>query len=540
MSVAQMTPKRAVRLAVANIRSEGFDDVLRVPLEVNLIRKNPDVQQRLSEDARQKIESYLQSTRSRKGSFAAFEQLRLMPLSHVLVPKKEAFDFRKVAIIRPQDLVLYLAVAIMIADPFEKARSRFASGRVFSYRFKPILGKGQLFRPEHNFRAFQARTEQLSKQESFNYIVKGDIANFYDRVNLHRLESTLLTTRGLNSGVASLINQMLLHWAKRDSYGLPIGTNASRVLAEVALLNVDKALSEANLKYIRFVDDYRIFTKSATEAHSALARLMELLDREGLFINSRKSSIKRLEKPRPDTVPAKAQVKREDKARHSSFRIVAGYGGVIPIRFRAPSQRAEARFLRVDLDLLASEIRENDFAYPEQLRDLLQGVVAQERYDNLLSMCKLVDKFPQFFPMLVDLLIKKADVIPQETKSKISAYISSKIMAKEFLPEFLKASLINLIGSSRYFDRHTLMYVIRNLPWNTGAYLGRTVLDAAQNLTERVDALEVRSYFDRSNEWERRRIIRLMSHALPNAEYKAWRRAIRSYISEDPLAQAMK
>ena len=61
-----------------------------------------------------------------------------------------------------------------------------------------------------------------------------------------------------------------------------------------ALFNVDKALREAGLTYVRFVDDYRIFAKNAAEAHSALARLMELLGREGLFINSRKSSIERL------------------------------------------------------------------------------------------------------------------------------------------------------------------------------------------------------------------------------------------------------
>ena len=80
------------------------------------------------------------------------------------------------------------------------------------------------------------------------------------------------------------------------------------------------------------------------------------------------------------------------------------------------------------------------------------------------------------------------------------------------------------------------MRFIRGLRRNAGTYLGRTSFDAAQNLSDRVDALEIRGYFDRSNDWERRRIIQLMKRLLPEQEYKAWRRSIRAYIGKDFLA----
>ena len=257
-----MKLRKAVELAVANMISDGLDDVLSTPIEIELLRKDLKLGEKLEEISLQKIELYLKSPQSKN----AFDRLSLLPISHVLVPKKEAFDFRKIAIIRPEDLAVYQAIAIMIAEPFEKARGDVSRDRIFSYRFRPDMKKGQLFSPKHNFRSFQSASAKKSMLSSVNYIVKCDIANFYDRVNIHRIESTLLTISDLNKEFAKLINQILLHWAKRDSYGLPIGSNGSRVLAEVALFNVDRSLKDAGIRFVRFVDDFRIFTKTATEA----------------------------------------------------------------------------------------------------------------------------------------------------------------------------------------------------------------------------------------------------------------------------------
>ena len=253
-----MTPLRAVKLAISNMLVDGLDDVLPTPMEIELLRTIPGVKEEIEKISLEKIRSFLSSN---KPSHCAFDQLSLLPLSHVRVPKKEPFDFRKIAIIRPEDLAIYQAISIMIAEPFERARSEFARGRIFSYRFKPSVKKGRLFSSKHNIRSFQAATTQKTAQDSINYVVKCDIANFYDRVNIHRIESTLLTTKGLHQKLAELINQILLHWARRDSYGLPVGSNASRVLAEVAMFNVDQSLRYAKIDFIRFVDDFRIFTK---------------------------------------------------------------------------------------------------------------------------------------------------------------------------------------------------------------------------------------------------------------------------------------
>jgi hypothetical protein len=48
----------------------------------------------------------------------------------------------------------------------------------------------------------------------------------------------------LKDQILSIVNQpyrheLLLFWANRDSYGLPVGSNASRILAEASLIDVD-------------------------------------------------------------------------------------------------------------------------------------------------------------------------------------------------------------------------------------------------------------------------------------------------------------
>ena len=368
-----MTPARAVNLSVSNIKVDGLDDVLPTPFEINLLKNNINLENKLKTITLEKINSCLKLSRRPKDS--NYEKLSLLPISHVLVPKKDAFDFRKIAIIRPEDLAVYQALAIMIGEPFEKARSKIARGRIYSYRFKPKLNKGQLFNPIHNIRSFQAKSAEISNSKRFNYMVKCDVANFYDRINIHRIESTLNCIDGLNERVVSLINQILLFWAKRNSFGLPVGSNGSRVIAEVALFNVDQSLAESKFKFIRFVDDFRIFTKTATEAHSALAKLIDLLDREGLFINTRKTSISRLNVTEPVETRSTKVNDRAEITNFRDFRIVAGYGGTIPIKFRKPTPQQQEKLINIDIKTSIEEILKNDFAKPEQIRDVLNSIV---------------------------------------------------------------------------------------------------------------------------------------------------------------------
>ena len=438
-----MIIRSAVKLSIANILRQGIDDVLPTPIEVDLLRKDQTVQKRLTDDSIAKINSALHSLRSRRSSAHAVKELSLHPLAHVLLPKKEPFDFRKIAILQPADLAVYQALTIVIAAAFEVARRDIARRRIFSHRYSPKIKDGQIFEPTHNHQSFRAASARISQRPRMRYMVKSDVANFFDRINIHRLESTLLSIPSIDKHFIALVTQVLLHWARRDSYGIPVGSNASRVLSEVALYNVDRSLKDAGLTFIRFADDYRIFTRTATAAHSALARLIELLGQEGLFINTRKSSIEKVEHVQRNH-KAERRENRNPGRTPREFRIVAGYGGTIPTRYRRPNEDAQARYMTVDLREAVKKIKNDKFAEAEKVHEVLLAIVTQAQYRHMTSACEIVDMYPQFYPLFVDILIKHADKLDQTVKRDLVLWFSDKIKSDDFLPEYMQVSLVRL------------------------------------------------------------------------------------------------
>jgi hypothetical protein len=250
-------------------------DIFPRPFEIDLLKNK-----HFADHIRETVVPCLNS-----GSLAG---LKMHAIQHVILPKKDAFDFRRCALIHPLDTIKYLALALTIADEIEKHRVPKSKHIVYSYRFAPL--KNMLFDRRYVFDTFRHRVTTNVKRKAVNVLVRCDIANFYDRLNLHRLESTL-SSLGIDHKIVRLINELLLFWANRDSYGLPIGSNASRILAEASLIEVDQYLLDHGVSFIRFVDDYRMFSKDAKSAHAWLTMLIERLSIEGLAINTSKTRI---------------------------------------------------------------------------------------------------------------------------------------------------------------------------------------------------------------------------------------------------------
>lgn len=64
------------------------------------------------------------------------ENLKLHKLGHVLVPKKNLFDFRKCALTEIYDEIVYLTLVLIIAKNVESARINKNKHRVYSYRYR--------------------------------------------------------------------------------------------------------------------------------------------------------------------------------------------------------------------------------------------------------------------------------------------------------------------------------------------------------------------------------------------------------------------
>lgn len=514
-----MNIDRAIELALENIRKEGLTDIFPAPFEVSLL-KNEAFCLFLAAQIKARINSN------------SLSGLKVYPISHVLFPKKDAYDFRRAALIQPVDTIVYLALVLLYADVIEKHRVEKRHKVVFSYRFKPK--GGYLFDPKFNYTSFQAHVSDRLKSQRVKVLVKCDISNFYDRLNLHRLESTLLSLP-IDTKLVKLTNELMLFWANRDSYSLPIGGNASRILAEAALISVDDYLRSLKVQFCRFVDDYRLFAPDAKTAHAWLTILVERLYLEGLTINPAKTVIEDVSKKTKPSTPISEEARQVANELRQG-RIIVGYSGTIPTKFRELSEREIVELKEVATEELEERITNSQILQPDDVRRFLRIVVASGDYNKLSLYQSLIEKFPQFTPLFIDLLIKKESIIPTTLKESIKAYFSGVLTEGVKYPEYMLVSIVRLLGEKGFSNAAALMELFRSLKRNSGAYIGRAVLDSLAGNTSRTNVLEIRQYYARADLWEKRAIIGIIDSTLSEEEKRPWLKNVKVHSSEDYFA----
>lgn len=529
--------EKASELAINNVLKEGLTDIFPQPHEIQLLKNN---------DFKELVKGEV--VRALKG--CTLESLKVSPLEHVLIPKTSAFDFRRCALIQPLDTIKYLALAILLAGNIEKNRLDKKRKIIFSYRFSFRPCQGYIFDKGYNYTTFRTHVSEKIKQDKVSTLVSCDIANFFDRLNLHRLESILLSISPNESDkkYVRLVNQLLLSWANRDSYGLPVGSNASRILAEAALIGVDNYLEKSGIRFCRFVDDYRFFAPNVQTAHYWLTQFMERLWLEGLAINKNKTKIEdvshKKHSPKTDTVIDMVQgnvTKVPHQETRGNFRIIAGYGGTIPTKFRQPSKSEIENLTKIDISAVLKKIESLQIVSPEEVGEFLRAspyvCSGEKETESLKKIPDVLEKFPQFTPFAVDMLIKHKDIFPEDIKNSISSYFSKKlsdtISNTSYLPEYLSISIIRLLGTEGYCNPDMLFKYFTNLRRNSGAYVGRAALDAMENLISRGQVIEIRHFFVRADSWEKRQIVRIVSTHLEEDEKRPWLKNIKIQEGDD-------
>ena len=523
-----MDIKKAAEIAAGNVLKEGLTDIFDPPFELDILR-NKLFQKKIIDNVCKCI----------KGN--SLESLEILPIDHVLLPKGGPFDFRRCALIHPMDTIKYLTLALIIADHLETLRPKKASKIVFSYRLK--IQKGYIFDPKYNITAFKKYVSGKIKQKRVKALVICDIANFYDRLNLHRLESILLS-HGFDKTRTKQINELLLFWANRDSYSLPVGSNASRIFAEAALLEVDNYLLSIGVKFARFVDDYRLFAPNVHTAHYWLTQLIERLWLEGLTINQRKTEIKDVSKStisetetdKKTTVPEivkPKKMKEEKDIPEPLFRLLAGYGGVIPTRFRTPSEKEIQKLKSSDSEKLFLDIKSKSIIEPDDVTGFAKSVISSEKYTLFTKFPILSELFPQFTPYIVDTLIKYSEKLSDKDKIAIQETFSKRLTTSPYLPEYITVAIVRLLGCNDYQDKKTLLDFFRELKRNAGAYIGRALLDSLEDLVTRSEVLEIRRYFSRADSWEKRQIVKIVDKHLSEDEKRAFLKNVKTQEAGD-------
>lgn len=504
-----MKVKDAVSLAIENIKREGLTDVevFERPFELSMIKG--------------KIEPLIVQAIKQSFKHNNIKSLKVSPISHVLVPKKELFDFRKCAHIQPLDEMKYLSLVLQLADKIEQMRINKSKNVIFSYRFAPQ--KGYLFDSRYNFTSFRKHISKRSKSRNVNVIVSCDISNFYDRLNLHRLECILASSPKTDKKVVSQINELLLFWSNRDSYGLPVGSNASRVLAEAALIEVDNYLLSKKINFCRFVDDYRIFAKDSATAHHWLSLLVDKLSKEGLFLNTSKTEIKDVSKdlkaekdPEENEQNEELEPEEAPQLDEESIRnklnipvIIRGYSGLIPTKFRKLTESEKEKLLGNNAEEIFEEIVDSIVIKPKKFVLLAKTCVAQELPSMLVSMVGVLNKFPQFIPYALDIITKNEDLFSDAQLAEISEQLN-KWLIDGNASEYILIYIVRFFGTGKFQNKDIIFEYFRSLKRNEGSYIGRAVLEQLEHVVSRGEVLEIRDYYSRADLWEKRQIAKMV------------------------------
>lgn len=181
---------------------------------------------------------------------------------------------------------LYLnGLGLAIAEANEAQRS----ARAHSYRLAS-QGPG-FFDRTKSWRAYKLATlNERDLQEERAVVIQTDVASFYEHIYHHRLENVV---KDLSPGstLAMQIDRILSKLAAGRSFGLPVGGQCARILAEVMMTPIDRSLTDAGLIWHRYVDDYTLICRSQQDAYKALSELSHALADYGLSLNRSKTTI---------------------------------------------------------------------------------------------------------------------------------------------------------------------------------------------------------------------------------------------------------
>lgn len=504
-----MKLEKAVSLAIDNVIKEGITDV-------DAFSKQFEIEMLNDQNFRELVKSKTIKDLRHKD----IQSIGFKPLTHVLIPKKDICDFRKCALIEPIDEIKYLALCLQISETIESNRPSKSKNCVFSYRFSP--NNGYIFDTSSNYTAFRRFVREKCHQQNVKVMVVCDIANFYDRLNLHRLECILTSLPNIDRAIIQRLNELLLFWSNRDSYGIPTGSNASRILAEASLIEVDIFLQEHEVSYCRYVDDFRIFAPDAATAHQALSLLVQKLSKEGLFLNTKKTDVINVSEYKKSIGSENTEAPQEplsNDAKSGLYKIIRGYSGTIPTKFRALSSKELTELSKkpsIHKEIETSTKSEIIISHKDVIRFIRTGV-AQKDAAALVCLVEQLPKYSQFIPYITDAIRKNTTIFDSDQVIKIVESMQYWLNDKN-APEYISIYVARFLGNEPFLNKQLLLNTFLNLKRNNGNYIGRVLLEQLEPHLIRGEIIEIRDFFSRSDYYERRQISKIISQKLTVGE----------------------
>ena len=459
-------------------------------------------------------------------------QWQTKPYRRCLSPKHR-YGFRVSTQLDPLDTLVFLALVYEIGGDIEAARVPAGSNIVFSYRFAPDAGGG-FFDTTYHYEAFQKHTAATILAGAVPFVVVADIADFYPRLYSHPLENALKACTKRTDHAKSIM-ELLSSWNFSISYGIPVGPSASRLLAELAINDVDQALLSEGRTFCRYSDDYRIFCNSEREAYDALAFLANtLFENHGLTLQQHKTEILTAAEFTAKYIPSDPSGTGDTLS--SKFAAIIqglGKGPYDPIDYAGLDGATKQKIDDLGLERIIDEQLSRDTIEIAVTRTVL-SMLTQIQDHSCLD--RVVDNLPKLYAVLKDALEYVQSFGPDLAKQ---AAIGAKL---------IDALESTVVGHLEFHRSWVLSTFTRDRQWDNEGRFVSLMNHAFDEFTRRELTLALgraaQSHWFKTRKrgvlglppWERRAFIAAAS-CLPGDEHKHWTRSLEGRL--DPLERVV-
>lgn len=275
-------PPRSRRRAVATVGvAAGFDMRLALERLQSVDLKEPWVPDVLNfEDI--SVGGFVVARASERLASNMFD-----PPAEVPIPKTPFFT-RSAVLLTVEDRISYQAVVQSFADLAEAQ----TSDSVFSARVNRS-NKRYMFALSGTRAWLSWKTavrEYVHARSSDVWMVRTDLTAYFDTIP-HELLINEVMALGVPARTVSSLRAMLRSWAIVPGMGIPQGPNASRLLGNLYLLPLDRAMRANGAGYFRYFDDVRIVAESKHAATKAMRTFERECRRRGLLASPSKTDL---------------------------------------------------------------------------------------------------------------------------------------------------------------------------------------------------------------------------------------------------------
>ena len=214
--------------------------------------------------------------------------------------RKPAGMLRPLTVLTVRDQIVYQALAIPIAEALHLKVSARYGETTFGHLYNGSRKNGCFYSDwRKGYRAYNMASRS-AHQQGYRYLVTFDLTACYDSID-HTLLLDEIQDLGADERFRALLRECLRCWTqvpardsrkapRRHGHGIPQGPLPSGIMSEVVLQHFDDAFVTRNgkrrfpdVRFLRYVDDIRIFGRSYEAVDEALRTLDRTCKELGLF-----------------------------------------------------------------------------------------------------------------------------------------------------------------------------------------------------------------------------------------------------------------